>query len=240
MEPAYARDYRNLYERHWWWRAREELVLDTLAGLRPDGNWGRILDVGCGDGLFFEKLSALGDVEGVEMDPTGMDPAGPSASRIRVQPFDERFQPGHRYGLIVMLDVLEHFSDSGAALRRAVDLLAPDGRILITVPAFRTLWTSHDELNRHYTRFSRRELVKVVEGAGGVVESCRYIFQWMAPLKLAQHVKEKILPAEPRVPRVPPDWINRLLRGLTRAEGKVLSVVSPPFGSSLLAVVARH
>ena len=240
MEPAYARDYKNLYERHWWWRAREELVLETLSGLRPGGNWGRILDVGCGDGLFFEKLCALGDVEGVEMDATGMDPTGPWAGRIRVQPFDERFQPGRRYDLIVMLDVLEHFPDSGAALRRAIDLLEPEGRILITVPAFRSLWTSHDELNRHHTRFTRRELVEVAEGSGGLVKSCRYIFQWTAPLKLAQHFKEKLLPADPRVPSLPPDWINRLFRGLSRAERRFFSAVSPPFGSSLLAVVARR
>ena len=51
-----------------------------------------------------------------------------------------------------MLDVLEHFENPGPALRRAVELLADTGAILVTVPAFLGRWTSHDEINRHFTR----------------------------------------------------------------------------------------
>ena len=66
MDPEYGALYRELYERHWWWRAREAVILDELSRLRPAGDWGRILDVGCGDGLFFPRLSELGEVVGVE------------------------------------------------------------------------------------------------------------------------------------------------------------------------------
>src|SRR2546426_4518668 len=52
--------------RHWWWRARERLILDVLRRLRPGAGWSAILDVGCGDGLFFERLAEFGPVEGVE------------------------------------------------------------------------------------------------------------------------------------------------------------------------------
>src|SRR6266545_1573241 len=110
MDPEYALHYRRLYECHWWWRAREDFILAALERLRP-GVGGAILDVGCGDGLFFEKLSRLGLVEGIEMDPTGVTPGGRWASRIHIQPFDESFQPGRQYALVLMLDVLEHFAD---------------------------------------------------------------------------------------------------------------------------------
>src|SRR2546426_671635 len=52
VEPEYAVRYRDLYRRHWWWRARERLILDVLRRLRPGAGWSAILDVGCGDGLF--------------------------------------------------------------------------------------------------------------------------------------------------------------------------------------------
>lgn len=239
MDSRYARDYRTLYERHWWWRAREELILEVLSRLRPGGNWGRILDVGCGDGLFFERLTAFGEVNGIEMDPTGVTPGGPWADRIRVQPFDDRYQPERRFGLILMLDVLEHFADPFPPLRRALQLLEDGGKLVMTVPAFRSLWTSHDELNHHFTRFRRAELERLVQRAGGRLESSRYFFQWTAPLKLAQHWFEKVAPARPSVPRVPPSWINRVLYGISRLEQRMFRGPSPPFGTSLLAVAEK-
>ena len=62
MDTAYARRYGQLYARHWWWRAREAYLVAQLRRLRPPQGWRRILDVGCGDGLFFPRLRELGDV----------------------------------------------------------------------------------------------------------------------------------------------------------------------------------
>src|SRR5436190_189838 len=77
VDATYAQEYRELYERHWWWRARERFILDELARLRPAAGWGAILDVGCGDALFFDALSRFGDVEGVEPDASLVTPNGP-------------------------------------------------------------------------------------------------------------------------------------------------------------------
>ena len=70
MDTQYALNYRELYENHWWWRAREHLILAALRRLRPQGNWGSILDVGCGEGLFFDRLRKFGEVEGIETNPS--------------------------------------------------------------------------------------------------------------------------------------------------------------------------
>ena len=239
MHPEYALVYRELYEQHWWWRAREDLILETIGRLSGGAPLGPILDVGCGDGLLFEKLAKYGPVEGVEMDPTGVNPGGPWVDRIHVRPFDESFRPGKRYALVLMLDVLEHFADPVASLRRAVELLEEGGAILLTVPAFPALWTSHDVLNRHFVRFTRKSLEDVAERTGARIESSRYVFQWMSPLKLAVAWKERVFPASPRPPRVPPRFINRGLYRLSRLEHRLLGSLSLPFGSSLLAIVRR-
>ena len=67
MDPEYAARYAELHATHWWWRAREAFVLDALKR-RRGAVGGRILDVGCGDGLLFGELARLGEVEGVEPD----------------------------------------------------------------------------------------------------------------------------------------------------------------------------
>ena len=236
MDSAYGREYHELYRRHWWWRSRERLILDRLHALRPSGDWGRILDVGCGDGLFFDELSRLGEVEGVEPDAGLVTPTGRWRGRIHVRPFDESFAPARRYGLILFLDVLEHMADPGAALRHAVSLLEPDGVVVVTVPASMRLWNSHDVLNRHFRRYERTELETLVRSAGLEVRGAAHAFHWAYFAKRMVHLVERLFPAQPRSPRVPLEPVNRALFVLTRLEQIALRGSRLPFGSSLVLV----
>jgi len=235
MEPAYAQMYRDLYERHWWWRAREDFLITTLRQHCPEQGWSRILDVGCGDGLFFDKLTEFGDVEGVEPDASQVGER--HRERIHVQPFDDAFQPGKRYSLILMLDVLEHLADPAAALLQTHRLLEDGGSIVITVPAFNSAWTRHDDVNGHQTRYTRRSMRTVVERAGLVMRHQRYFFHWVYVAKLLQRGYEAILPPREPLPRVPPNWANQLLYRTSRLESRLLSRLSIPIGGSLLVIL---
>ena len=239
MDADYGAQYRDLFQRHWWWRAREAVILAALARHQPAGGWGRVLDVGCGDGLFFDVLAALPGVtrvEGVEPAAALVSPAGPHRAQIHVAPFDASFDAGHRYRLVLMLDVLEHLPDPVAALHHALSLLEPDGMFLATVPAFMALWTRHDALNHHQTRYDRRSLEAVASQAGLEIMEARYFFRWTAVAKLFTRLAEWLVPGEPAAPRVPPPALNRLLGTLSRVEEQVLGHVPVPFGSSLLVV----
>ncbi|HEY7863638.1 MAG TPA: class I SAM-dependent methyltransferase [Thermoanaerobaculia bacterium] len=237
MDERYVRRYRQLYESHWWWRAREDLLLRTISRIMPARRL-QILDVGCGDGLFFEKLSRFGEVSGVEGDPAGVTASSPWAGRIHVGAFDASYRPAQRFDLVLFLDVLEHLDDPAAALRRALELLAPDGRILVTVPAYRSLWTTHDDLNRHRERYTRRSLLALADSAGARALETKYFFAWVAPVKLAQHVVERVFPKAPEPPAILPSALNRALYQLSRFEQRLLGRHSSPWGSSLLGVLA--
>jgi SAM-dependent methyltransferase len=236
MDPEYGRRYRDLFERHWWWRARAALVLDALHRLAPVGGWPAILDVGCGDGLLFDELAVFGAVEGVEPDSALVSDAARAQHRVHVQPFDQAFQPGRHYDLILFLDVLEHLAEPLAALRHALSLLAPGGLIFITVPAFRSLWTAHDEWNHHVTRYTAGELAHQLTLAGLTVRDKYYFFSWLAPLKLGVRVIESIKRGRPALPRIPPAPVNRLLYAMARMEARLLTPLHLPFGSSLCAI----
>ena len=239
MDASYASEYRELYERHWWWRARERFILAELDRLRPAGGWTRILDVGCGDALFFDALATYGEVEGVESDESLVTPDGKHRARIHVGPFDRTFRPGHEFGLILMLDVVEHLTDPRSALAYAYELLEAGGILFVTVPAFMLLWTRHDVLNRHFTRYMRASFTRLAQSAGFEVEHSRYFYHWMVPAKFATRMLEALRPAgEPRPPRVPPRLLNRLLYLLSRGEQRLTRERGLPFGSSLL-VIAR-
>jgi 2-polyprenyl-3-methyl-5-hydroxy-6-metoxy-1,4-benzoquinol methylase len=240
MDPEYALRYREIYEKHWWWRAREKLILSAIEKIHPKGSRGSILDIGCGDGLLFDRLSAFGDVEGVEMDGSLVSASSSWKDRIYVCSFDGSFRPGKQYSLILMLDVLEHFSDPVAPLRRALALLDQEGILLITVPAFRCLWTSHDELNRHFTRYTKRSFIQVAKEAGMKLHSCRYFFHWTFPVKLLIRTKEVFINTSPQTPKIPPYWINTALYKFSTIEQKVFHTLPVPFGTSLICLGSKR
>lgn len=239
MDPVYASRYQELYRHHWWWRARDTLVVGELERLAPPGGFGRILDVGCGDGLFFDRLRRWGEPEGVEPDVSLLTSAGRARGRIHAVPFDDNFRPGVRYGLVVLLDVLEHLPDPVAALRRVDGLLAPDGVCMVTVPALPVLWTSHDEYNHHRARYTRSALAAEAAAAGLRVASARYTFHWLVPLKLAVRAWEAVRREDPGPAAVPPAAVNRALYLACRLEQVALARHPLPFGSSMVGVL-RH
>ena len=236
MEIQYGREYRNLYKRHWWWRAREEAIVDLLRRRVKTLSKLEILDVGCGDALFFDRLSSFGNVEGIEPDSRLIDPANPHRSRIYTLQFDRKFRPGKRYDLILMLDVLEHLDNPEEALDSVRGLLGNNGVFLLTVPAFQILWTNHDIINHHRIRYRKKTLFPLLRKAGFAISEARYWYQWTVPLKLPTHVVEKFISSQPSLPRVPPKWLNRSLFQLSRLEQRTIAPIGIPFGTTLMAL----
>jgi 2-polyprenyl-3-methyl-5-hydroxy-6-metoxy-1,4-benzoquinol methylase len=239
MDPAYGARYEALYRRHWWWRAREAAILSELARLRPPEGWRRILDVGCGNGLFFDRLQAFGEVEGVEPDTASVDPESRWRGRIHLGPFDETFRPGHRYDVVLFLDVLEHLAQPAEALRHGLDLLESAGLVVVTVPAFQWLWTNHDTLNHHRRRYDRQSFRRLALEAGLAILRERYLFHWLVPAKLVVKGWEAVRRPTPATPAVPPAPLNTLFYLLSRLDNAV-GIGLPYLGGGSLLVVGQR
>lgn len=241
MDDIYAGKYEELFAHHWWWRAREAYLLRKLRAIVPEGGFGPVLDVGCGNGLFFDHLREFGDPEGVEINGAIVDDRGRGRGHIHIQPFGPGFDPGKRFGLILLADVLEHFEEPEVALGHAALLLAEGGACVLTVPAFRCLWTFHDDVNHHRARFTRRSLRQVIAASGLVPVEMEYFHHWLFPLKLLVRLAEvgRTAPKNGRFAAVPRWPINGLLLWLCGLDHTLSRRMSLPFGSSLYAVVRR-
>lgn len=240
MDERYCEAYRGLFEKHWWWRSRNEFILEKLRELQPSDGWQRILDVGCGDGLFFDRLAEFGEVEGVEPSLQLVNPANPHRRNIYVCPFDSNFRPNKLYSLILMLDVLEHLPDATSALIHAVELLSSGGVFIATLPAFMSLWTNHDVLNHHYTRYTKGSFSRVAQTSGLCIYEQRYIYHWMFPAKLCTRFLETMAPSEPTPAKTPPKWLNNMFYAVSRVEQRTISRFPMPFGSSLIVVAGKN
>jgi hypothetical protein len=115
-------------------------------------------------------------------------------------------------------------------------VIEPGGWFMATVPAFRALWTAHDDLNEHVTRFRRAEFAALVAGHGFEVIHARYFFVLLAGAKVLVRALERIHRPRLRPPGVPRALVNTVLELTCRAEQAVLGRHAPWFGSSLLLV----
>lgn len=123
---------------------------------------GRVLDAGCGMGVNAEHLwnDKVASWTFLEPDPRLLDrvpehvqrPELRSARRVNGTTSS---LTGEQFDTILYLDVIEHIEDSTAELRRAYDLLAPGGHLLILVPAFNYLYSPFDKAIGHFRRYDK-------------------------------------------------------------------------------------
>lgn len=239
MDEAYAKVYGELARQHWWWQVRDREIERALWRLGLASTQCRILDVGCGDGRLFPLLERFGDVSGLEPDPTTFGTPAPDP-RIRHAPFTAPLPFDGRFDLVTLFDVLEHLDDRVGALRLVRDALRPGGTVLITVPAFQSLWTNHDVMNHHRTRYSAGQLASECRAAGLLPGRPHYHFHALVIPKLLARLHQLVVRPSPHVPTVPASLLNSAARAWFTVEGQL----ARPFnswlpGTSLFATATR-
>ncbi len=158
---------------------------------------------------------------------------------VRGQVTAPPFRPGS-FDTIVLLDVLEHLDDDVALLCAAAEVCAPGGRLVISVPAFQALWSRHDETFQHRRRYSRRQLLTVVERAGLVPERTTYTNTLLFPVAAAWRLASARLDLAPRHDFFPvPAWFNALLVACYGLEAWWLRRADLPIGLSVVCIARR-
>lgn len=224
---------------HWWFRGRRAFIERALRTIDLPAS-ARILDAGCGSGGNLALLARFGTAYGFEHDPEARAIA--AAQRIGVVapgslPDDLPFGDT-RFDAIGLFDVLEHLPQPVEALRALAARLAPGAALLLTVPAIPWLWGPHDEIHRHYRRYTADSLREHLAAAGLRVERLTYMNALLLPLAIAQRVKERLFGY--RVESfMPPPLVNRLLYRVWMLEQHWIPQRRLPIGLSLLAVARR-
>ncbi|GEM_PF-6334584 len=122
-------------------RVRAALVMAAARECDPPPR--RILDAGCGPGLYLAELARIfpgADLVGIDLQQGKLEQAGAllsvlAASHTLLRADLTEAIPGKGYDLIVCSDVLEHIDDDRAAVTAMAGAMSDTGRLLITVPA---------------------------------------------------------------------------------------------------------
>jgi 2-polyprenyl-3-methyl-5-hydroxy-6-metoxy-1,4-benzoquinol methylase len=165
--------------RHWYYRSKAAALRRMVGPLAPK----RLLDVGAGSGFFSRHLLTTGALSALCVD------VGYEHSRDETadgKPVLYRRDCGETdCDLVLMMDVLEHVENDVELVRHYATKVPPGAHFLVTVPAFRFLWSGHDVFLEHKRRYTLPEIERTMRAAGLEVVRGAYYFGAIFPVATA-------------------------------------------------------
>ncbi len=241
-----------LEDKHWWFNTRTRGLLSVLNRFVTPGGERRVLDVGCGAGNMMHHLSRYGRVEGVDNYEKPLLICRERGYQSQLAPAENLPFSDGSFGLVALLDVVEHCDDDGRVLRECYRVCSPGGYVVVTAPAFQWLWTDNDTINGHKRRYTSAQLGALLTSAGFAPRRISYAFFLVFPLAAGLLVVRRLLGRRQQLatPRQDDDayqvemeptspLLNRILDGLGGIEAALISHVNLPVGSSLVAVAQK-
>lgn len=244
MEPYEYSKMAEVEDRMWWYRGLHRNLQLIIERFRPRPG-GRLLDAGCGTGGLLRSLAA----QRPDAHLFGLDAWAPACALTATRSGRPVVQGvlnqlpliDGAVDCMVSADVLSHNGvEPRVALRELRRCLTATGVLVLNLPAYQWLLSYHDERVQQARRFTRGEVVRLLEEAGFAPLYATYWNTLLFPLMLVR----RLLPASPDQesdvhPYPPP--IERLFGALLAFESALLRAgLRLPFGGSVLAVARKR
>ncbi|MDI6741403.1 MAG: class I SAM-dependent methyltransferase [Smithella sp.] len=227
--------------KNFWFVARKEFLLDRLK--KHVDQKSRGIDIGAGTGNVTGYLISSG-YEKIcvgELHRNGLAYAQRYGSKelyqfdIRKVTFEDEFD------FVCLFDLLEHIDEENVVLQNIRRMLhKKSGKIFLTVPAHKWLWSLYDNVTHHKRRYTKEDLKKTLEANGFEIIDMKYFFMSITPLLLMRRIirpdkggNYEVYKAEDSIKN---PLINKILLGLCRIENRWIDFIPNYFGGSLCAV----
>lgn len=234
---------KGMYETYWWFVGRIAILNGILR--RFGRRYRKALDVGCGSGQNMRLLSRYSEcVVGLDRSPVALKLAAQEKLPIMRADAQAIPLPDGSVDLLSALDVIEHLEDDLAALREFRRVLKPDGLLLLAVPAYRFLWSEHDEALMHRRRYVASDLHARLNRCGfRLIKRSYAVFFAFFPI-VAYRLFRGLFPKDPVAPRATyvglPGPLNRLLIMLLQFEAWTLGAINLPWGTSIVVLAQKE
>lgn len=116
------------------WRFGQDRRLNLIRHYAPlEG--ARILDIGCGLGVYVRKFREFSDrVCGIDIDPKRLREGAKTTPGLMLAVGEHLPFPDNSFDVIVLNEVIEHVTDDAATMREALRVIRPGGHIAIYAP----------------------------------------------------------------------------------------------------------
>lgn len=199
-----ARDAQ-IINRHPWELARLQVANDLFHQYKPQ-KINAVLDLGCGDSFFISQFYQLNQLNvphfGVDInfDDTMLQSLNNENPATRFFKSLDDLQ-AHYTGtidVVFLMDVIEHieFDIDFMKMVCSYPFITKETVFIITVPAFQSLFCSHDVFLGHYRRYNNALLRNNLQTANMNVVKVSYFFTLLLLPRLIQKTKESLMSAK--------------------------------------------
>ena len=235
--------YKDLYEledTHWWHKSKRANIVNLLQKFLTIKN-PKILDIGCGTGKNIEVFSKIGPTFGVDKSPEAIAYCRKRGLKtVTLGSVESTGLKSNFFDVITLLDVLEH-TDDNETLKEIYRILRPGGLLIITVPAFKFLWSKWDKVLQHKRRYSKKSLEKLLQSYQFAVEKMSYMFSFLfIPVYLVRLIKSR--PSKDRYSsdfQINTPLLNYALLALARLEHFFIRYTTIPIGTSIVCIARK-
>jgi SAM-dependent methyltransferase len=189
--------------RHPWEIARLWVLRRLIAGRVDLSPGSSVIDIGCGDAFVAGELARTYP----DTNFYGIDAAfTPDIVARRQQDLPpnvhllhdlDSLPPLAPAALVLLMDVIEHIGDDHGFLielgRRPI--VGRDTHVIVTVPAYPSLFSAHDVFLKHFRRYTNRQLRHRLQGAGLQVIDIGYFFASLLPFRIIGVLAERLSPS---------------------------------------------
>jgi SAM-dependent methyltransferase len=222
---------------HWWFCGRRQLFASELRALnaRIDA---KFLDIGTGTGSNLRMLRQEGyrNVIGIDLDPLALRYCVTKGfkSLLLAEATNLPFADG-QFDVVLATDTVEHIEDDESALHEIYRVLAPGGHVMISVPAFSSLWGLQDDVAHHKRRYRLPDLIQKMRSSGLQIRRSYYFnFILFVPIWLVRQFNRIVGIKLASENQINSTVLNQLLLRIFSLDIQVAPVLRPPFGVSIM------
>ncbi len=194
MDSLYYREYYKLERNHWFFQVRAKIIMTHIESILEKNGSCKILNIGPATGYTSELLEKYGEVLSVEYDNECYEFVKEKLDIKIIQGtiLDLDFED-NSYDLVCAFDVIEHVEDDQLAVDEMKRVCNNDGFVVVTVPAFQSLWSKHDEINHHFRRYKKKPLLNLFNDKDGIEYNTYFNFFLFLPIALIRIISYRIL-----------------------------------------------
>ena len=146
----------------WWWYKAKSNTLNMILDSAKINKKLKILEIGPGKGNNLNTLSKYGEIDILESDHNFIKFIKENSDLV-IEAYSDFCEVTKTYDLIVLLDVVEHIEDTSNFFKSINKILSKEGYIVISVPAYESLWSEHDVRLKHFRRYTWKTLLNEVQ-----------------------------------------------------------------------------
>lgn len=218
---------------YFWFKCKTDLIHSFMQKkCRSTGDL-KILNIGAGTGDDLKVLKKFGKNYVTDIDNNALSTIDKNLCEDIRQvdacslPYNDNF-----FDVVISCDVFEHINDHLKAISEAHRVLKPNGILIFTVPAFQSLYSSHDKALDHFRRYSKKTIKTALAPF-----SSRKLFFWntmlFLPIALNRLIRKN---AKPKVDnmKIKP-WVNLILYRILKVDNFLIKRnLSMPVGLSIV------